>query len=341
MNETSLRELATTLLDLFVNRVDTYCLQQKNGAYIRIEQTLTLKVLEQHLEGEIAVGAYQLAKDNTVKYVCFDLDPEKLVNPSAAVAVIVDQCLKKTDPEPKKPRFHKQALLLEASRYPDPSYHIWVIFQPPIPATLARWLGLKILEHANISPKLVEVFPKQDRLTEFRPFGNFVKLPLGRHQVVGKWSKLLDLETMAPLPHQVLCNVQGVSFSNKEIDGFLSKHTYKTHVAMKLDASKLVEPLKDNEEPKIVRLLVKYWQPGYRNQLELYFLGWAMKRGISYESARRVIDAVTTCTGDEEKQARLDLVDYHYKNRASMLPELKGATGLREVISAVLRESGQ
>jgi len=336
-----LKEVSLALEALFVNRRDSSAVQQADGEYFRVAKPLTLKVLEQHLKGEITVGAYQLAADNTVKYLCFDLDPEKLADPMETAKTIIRECVDK--PDPKKPRFYRKAVLLEASRHPDPSYHVWIFFQPlPIPAQVARWLGFKVLEHANINPKLVEVFPKQGELTESRPYGNFVKLPLGKHQAHDKWSRFLDFETFEPLTSSCLFEVQGDSFLESDIARILG-FSRKTHFQAKFTLPKNYKPLANSEEEKIVRFLVKYWHapspemPGNRNQVEMAFLGWCLKRGVAHESARRIIQRVVDLTGDEEASSRLQLVDYHYKNRRSLGAQLLGLSGLRKIVRETLK----
>lgn len=336
MNGDNHKELALALQDLFVNRHDNYAVQRRSGQYFRVEKPLTLEVLQEHLEGKVTVGAYQLNAESMVKTLPFDLDPKSLEDPQATARKIIEECVNK--PEPKKPRFYREAVLLEASRYPDPSFHIWVLFQPvPIPAQVARWLGFKILEHANISPKCVEVFPKQDKLTDARPFGNFVKLPLGKHQEHNKWSRFLDLETFEPISSNCLFEVQGMSFLNPDISRILG-FSRKTHVQAKLDLPKNYKPLKNSEEEKIVRFLAKYWTPGNRNQVEMAFLGWCLKRGVAHESARRIIQRVAELTGDEDGVGvRLQLVDYHYGNRRSLGTQLLGISGLRKIVKETLK----
>jgi len=321
-------EFLTTFADLFINRWDSYAIQQKNGQYSRVQQSLSLEILRQHLKGEITVGSYQLDCDGMVKTLIFDFDPEKLENPKEAVMKVLATCFEEKKEEP---RIWKKAILLEASRYPNPSYHIWLFFWLPVQAKVAQWLGYRILELAGLNPKLVEVFPKQTALTADRPYGNFVKLPLGKHQACGRWSRFLDLETFEPLPSNCLSEVQGLNFSERTVQKILSFEEQK-HIQIKLTTPSKQINLEGKEEIRIVNFLAKYWKPGRRNQLELYFLGWAMKKGITYESALRIIDAVIIATQDEEKQARLDLVKYHYRTRGSMLPELKGITGLREIV---------
>ena len=338
MSENKHKEFALALHDLFVNRHDNYAVQRRNGQYFRVEKPLTLEVLQQHLEGKVTVGAYQLDAESMVKTLIFDLDLGKLEDPEATARTIVEECVSK--PEPKKPRFYWKAVLLEASRYPDPSYHIWVFFQPvPVPAQMARWLGLKVLEHANINPKLVEVFPKQDTLTQARPFGNFVKLPLGKHQEHGKWSRFLDLETFEPLPPEVIFEAWGCSFSEADLTkiGKLAEKQHGVQTRISCDVSTDFKDLKSNEEKRIARFLTKYWKEGHRNELCMAFLGWAIKRGISFDSAFRIVDEVVKATDDEEQSQRLEQVKYHYQNRRSMGTSLLGISGLKEIVKEALK----
>lgn len=111
-----MKEVSLALETLFVNRRDSSAVQRSDGQYFRVAKPLTLEVLEQHLEGEITVGAHQLPMDNTVKYLCFNLDPEKLTDPMETAKTIIRECIDKPDPE--KPRFYTKAVnqfLAEAS----------------------------------------------------------------------------------------------------------------------------------------------------------------------------------------------------------------------------------
>ena len=331
--------LANNIKALFINRIDCYCVQTQKG-YVKVDDPLTDSVLERHFKGEITVGSYQLNRDNLVKWICFDLDPEKLKDPNKAAVKILSVCFEEKEEADgrKRPRIWKKAILLEASRFPDPSFHIWIFFSIAIPAKVAQWLGYRILEFAGLSPKEVEVFPKQTELTADRAFGNFVKLPLGKHQTADKWSRFLDLETFEPLPNEVLLEVRGITFCEADIAEIM-RFKEKRGVQIKFELPKNFKLLSDREEEHVVQWLQKHWQRGYRNQLEMYFLGLCLKRGVSYESARRVIEEVALRTGDEEKQARLDLVDYHYKNRLNI--PLKGKSGLKELVEVLKNESKQ
>ena len=219
-------DVVELLKTLFTNRTDCYLIQLQKG-YSKVDAPLTDDVLRRHLSGEITVGSYQLDKDSNVKWSCHDIDPEHLDDPKATAQQILDVLLEtEKDADGNDiPRVWPSCILLEASRYPDPSYHVWLLFMLPVKAKAARWLGLRILELANLSPKQVEVFPKQDEVTAERPFGNFVKLPFGFHQVEQKWSRLLDFATFEPLPLEKLEEKHGLSFSEKDMAKLESMET--------------------------------------------------------------------------------------------------------------------
>jgi len=330
-------DLADALHSLFVARSDCYAVQLDRGGYVKVEEPLTIEVLTRHLKGDITVGAYQLNGDSFVKWLCFDLDPERLANPREAATKILQVCFEKfreRDPDGcyvERPRIWPSAVLVEASRYPDPSYHIWILFSLPLPAKVARWIGLRILELANLNPREIEVFPKQSELDGARSFGNLVKLPLGFHRVEKKWSRFLDPKAFQPLPSDVLLAAWGISFSEADLTKLLSFEE-KKHVQATFSLPENYKPLKSREEERVVQFLAKYWKKGNRNQLELAFLGFCVKKGVSYDSARRIIERICDLTSDEEKASRLKLVDYHYQNRRSLGAKLAGVSGIREVV---------
>jgi hypothetical protein len=315
---------------LFVNRTDCYCIQLKQG-YTRVEQSLTDAVLEKHLRGELTAGSYQLNQENLVKWLCFDFDPEKLEDPKEATRKILSVCFEKKEEADgiSRPRVWPHSVLLEASRYPDPSFHVWLLFLLPISAKVAQWLGYCILELANLNPKQVEIFPKQAELSRDRPYGNFVKLPFGFHQVEHKWSRMLNFDTFKPIPLHQLESKCGLSFSESDLADIKSLET-KKGVQTTFELPNKFKTLSDSEEEKAARFLCKYWQQGARNRLEMYFLGLCLKKGVSYSSAKCIINTVADRTCDPERQSRLDLVDYHYRSRLNV--SLKASSGIREII---------
>ena len=222
--------------------------------------------------------------------------------------------------------------MLEASRFDDPSFHVWIFFEPRVPAQVAKWLGFRCLELAGLNPKQVEVFPKQAELSKDRPYGNFVKLPLGVHRKEGKKSRILDHATFEPLPDETLETFKGLSFSEHDLAKILN-FKFKANVQIKFNLPTTFKPLSVREEEKTVEFLCRYWKEGYRNDLEMCFLGFCLKKGVAIESARRMIEEVVLRTGDNEKAARVALVDYHYRNR--LTTQLKGLSGIREIVRMI------
>ncbi|MEM4727465.1 MAG: hypothetical protein QXD04_04350 [Candidatus Bathyarchaeia archaeon] len=196
--------LASAIMRLLVNRVDTFAVQLAEGGYMRVQSPLTIEVLERHLSGELTVGAYLLDPQSNTKTLVFDVDPEWVHNPQdVALSIYGEACR----------RLHPDGVILEASRWPDPSYHIWVCFDP-IPASAARWIGGRILEFSG-SPGRVEVFPKQDRIGP-DGVGSLVKLPLGLHRVAGKWSVILD-QNLNPLPSAHILTIRPLRIPEDEL----------------------------------------------------------------------------------------------------------------------------
>ena len=84
---------------------------------------------------------------------------------------------------------------------------------------------------------------------------------------------------------------------------------------------------------RVVEVLRPYYRVNVRNYIVLYLSGWLRKAGVSYGSARRVIELLTE--GDEERAKRLYVLDRTYELCGSppKPEEMKGKTGLLEVLS--------
>jgi hypothetical protein len=100
--------------------------------------------------------------------------------------------------------------------------------------------------------------------------------------------------------------------------------------------------LSDEEIKGIRDLLLEYYVPGHRDRILFSLLGVLIKAGVDYESSRRLVELLATEANDEEAGQRLYLVDYHYGERVDAVgvERLKGVSGLREELEAVLRERG-
>jgi CHC2 zinc finger len=172
--------------NLFVSRDDVYALQSPKGAYFTKHSPLTDEVLANHLLGNITAGFYGLDKDSSVSWIALDADsPDGIERLQDAWRGLDDQ---------------KIYSLLEKSRR---GGHLWILFER-VPAKAARRLILGSL------PQLedVEVFPKQDRLTQDSQFGSLMRGPLGIHRLTGKRHPFVDPISLIPVSRSVLGTIE-------------------------------------------------------------------------------------------------------------------------------------
>ena len=162
---------------LFINREDTYVIQQDNGTYIRISKPLTDEIIQKHLDGEITIGVYQHDLESKIKWICFDFDEDK------SQALELFGYLKSHEK-------YQNACLLEDTG--GRGAHVWIFFEPKIPAGVGRYLAYEIIDKIGVQ---CEVFPKQDKISP-KGFGNQVRLPLGIHRKYGRRSILLEPPTL-------------------------------------------------------------------------------------------------------------------------------------------------
>lgn len=256
------------MLSLFVNRRDTYAVQRADGSYVRVPEPLTKEVLERHLAGEVTVGSYQLSpEDDGVIWLCFDIDPERVEEPAEVARRIYKGAVE---------AWPREAVWLEASRDPDPSYHVWVFFLDPVPADVARWLGRRLLEKLGI--REVEVFPKQDSARG--RYGNLMKLPLGYHRRAKKWSRWLDPETLNPLPNETILQAFPATLSKQQI-AQIRKHIEDERQKKITDWSGSGEPYQ-GRDPPCIRGLLKGVVEGWRNEAGVRLASyWLNLRGLA------------------------------------------------------------
>ena len=158
------KQMVEAYASLFVHRWDSYAVQQRNGAYYRVEEPLTLEHLEAHLEGRWTLGTYVLDALSTCTFAVFDADSEDGL---MWTAVLAGELARQGIPT-----------LIEASRR---GGHLWVHFVEPTPASLVRvWL----LPYAQAFG--MELYPKQDELA-VGGSGSLIRLPLGTHQRSRGW----------------------------------------------------------------------------------------------------------------------------------------------------------
>ena len=194
-------QIALFLGVYFVHRSDCYARQfwnrqSKKWEYYKVEDSIddfTLEALKRHINAEkmpqgdrFCMGVYQVGLDDTVSWVCYDLDNHDNSNPDVEkdVKLLLAVLDKYSIP-----------YLLEASGSAD-SYHVWV-FLVPTRTYNAFKFSRQIAAEAGIK---CEIWPKQQSVKSARgQFGNPVKLPLCYHNKTGRRSQFLDPQTFEPL----------------------------------------------------------------------------------------------------------------------------------------------
>jgi hypothetical protein len=162
----------SSFLMLFSNRKDAYGEQGGDGRYFRVSGQMSETLLANHANGKITIGAYCLNVDNTVRWLCFDIDAHKSEKDTPET-IKEKQMLADSDVQRMCAFFDKHDIpyLLEASGTPH-SYHVWVLLKQ-IKAHVARKFGQAILRELDID---CELFPKQNSIGR-KGYGNLVKLP--------------------------------------------------------------------------------------------------------------------------------------------------------------------
>jgi hypothetical protein len=184
----------------------------------------------QHLSGARTMGMYQLAEDNTVKWLCFDVDIIK--NAPEGVDALSEAVKEHTLALARTLVKHlgKGTFLVERSG--SKGFHLWVFFSEPIPArlvlALGRWIDGQTPPPNGIA---VEVFPKQ---TSQQGFGNLVKLPLGVHRKTGQRCFFVNA-AFEDLPNQWAA-LQNVSLlDRKDVEEVLRIHNVEAPHSIRTD----------------------------------------------------------------------------------------------------------
>lgn len=152
---------------LFQGRRDAYGLRHGES----VKTNVTRATYRQHLEGQQAIGIYPVTDDATCHFAAVDFDrvtgkltPEEIDRLALHDARrFMEEC----------GRFGLNRMYLERSKRK--GAHAWVFFAEPVVCADIRRVFTAALEAAQISQ--YELFPKQDRVTETSPLGNYINLP--------------------------------------------------------------------------------------------------------------------------------------------------------------------
>jgi hypothetical protein len=176
---------------LFIHRKDDYAQQvwdivKSKWVFKRRFKPITNELLLEHLKGNVTIGSYTLNADNTVKWLCFDI--EKTDDNKQAVKEVVAYLKDK----------HNIISYLEFSGGLDNEmskrYHVWVFLKRPTQAKKVRAFGEYVRSHLGLK---IEVFPKNDTLSG-KNLGNLVKLPFGVSLKTGKRCEFVHPITFKP-----------------------------------------------------------------------------------------------------------------------------------------------
>lgn len=192
-----------------------------------LDQPLTYEVLKQHLQGKVTVGVYPMLDDDSCAFLAIDLD-QKCRNPIAKSSSEMRPWSGKA-PQPNR-ELNKyseidarkddswswlddaRALLSVARKLGVPAYlersrsgsggHLWIFFDVPVSAAMARRLGEGLITRANRDTGQLNLrsydrmFPNQDTLPK-KGYGNLIALPLQKGPLAIGNSAFLD-ENMIP-----------------------------------------------------------------------------------------------------------------------------------------------
>jgi len=182
--------LAEHILNLFFVRQDVYGLETEDG-WLTVKQPVTLEIILHHLNGGPCLGAHPISADNRCRWIGWDIDnkrAEAFINRVAG-------------------KYSIQAILFNFTGG-GRGYHVRVFFNRLISAEDSNRLAKELLQGF----KGVEYFPRQISIgTE--GFGNFMRLPLGRHHKTGRIGKLVrpkSIFEIKPCPPPVLLTFRDI-----------------------------------------------------------------------------------------------------------------------------------
>ena len=172
-------EIATAYASVFIPRYDRFPLQQIDGSYLQIKGTLTMDMVMAHLTPHkqvrpITLGAYALDQESNAHWICLDADDRDEWAKVWKLGI----------------NLHRQGITpyFESSRR---GGHLW-LFMSKIAGGDVRTFGQHLMSQYQIES--VELFPKQDKLTDEVTVGSFVRLPFGLHNKTGKVYSMLTLD---------------------------------------------------------------------------------------------------------------------------------------------------
>ncbi len=121
------------------------------------KEKVTLAHYRRHLVGDTSLGIYPMQDDNTCRFFAIDHDVHDL---SKVLEI--------------RQAFRNKGLPVYLAASKSKGNHLYGFMEKPFPAADIRRACIAILSKLGIE---LEIFPKQDKLDEVTPYGNYINLP--------------------------------------------------------------------------------------------------------------------------------------------------------------------
>lgn len=273
-------------------------------AYRPVEKLPELKELEEHLKGDVTLGAYALHPGtNTVSWAAFDVDSK---------AGGLGEARKLAE---------KISLFLASKGIPhgvefsgSKGYHILIFFTQKENAADVKLCMEQIRDQLAL-PKSgdphVEVYPKQGELTAKNALGSLLRLPLGAHPktlVKTFFVNITEWEDGDPLDAEEIFSQK---ISLKELQA-----------ASQVDA--------DTTE-QIVALLSPYWSTGQRHDIALYLSGYLAVSDVTEDNAVDILTQIHDKVPEGDLDDHIKALNSTYKKHYDGDP-VAGMSGLSKIL---------
>lgn len=236
--------------------------------------------IDRHLRGTETVGVYQLADDDTVTWLCLDIDMTGDTTDRDLVRETAQRIYRFN-----KAMMHLPALLEDST---NKGMHVWFFFDAPIAAAKVMNFGRWIVNSIEVPDGIhVEVFPKQGSA---RALGNLVRMPLGIHRKTGKRTMFVGWKDFEPLRVERQWDALERYPSIKEvvIDNLFD--TYDIPIEQRREASKSVEEFVGEKTPKCYTHILREGVGGGSRDVATFKLSCYFRdRGIPLDLAEPML----------------------------------------------------
>lgn len=288
-------------------------------AYHPVEKVPTVEDVMVHLNGGPPIGDYTVRKDNTVRYILWDVDSKKDLQLARNLTEAI--CEQLGD------------LPYYAFYSGNKGYHIVLFLAQPIPAKVAREFGILVRTKAEApvsGDPHVEVYPKQDELVDSQPMGNLIKLPGCIHPISQKRSVGIHI---------------GKWEEDENLPEIIEAGKRKTTLAqITAQAQRLESPIQ-----QIIDTLDEIWVDGRRDSVGVPLAGYLAKAGWEEDQVQVLFEDLIGQKGGDGKKFHQQ-IERVYKRLTDDLPvegwqglktELQGEPAVLQRISSLVERNSK